>query len=455
MKSKFYNILFTNQLIYPLVVFRILFGLATFISTLRFLILGWVNLHFVNSKVQFKYYGFEWVETLPEPVMFFIHILMLLASLGILFGAFYRISAILFFIFFTYCELIDVTYYLNHYYFVSLIAFLLCLVPANLYYAIDVWLKPQLKQKLVPAWSIYIFKFQLIVVYFFAGIAKINYDWLIAALPLKIWLPANDNLPFIGNWLKYNITAYIFSWAGMLFDISVGYFLLNKTTRLPAWIAIVFFHILTGIMFQIGVFPLVMIVSTILFFDNSTHEKIIKILKLIFTIKSNSKNFKLYYKPAYFNKGLFPSFISVFLIFWVGFHLLFPLRYLTYTGNVFWTEQGYRFSWRVMLMEKAGTATFYVTDSVSNREGVVDNAVFLNSHQEKQMAMQPDLILQYAQFLKNYYANMGLNITKIRADVYVTLNAKPSQLLIDNKLNLLELKDSWKNKNWILPFEKK
>jgi len=455
MKTKFNQFLFSNQAIYPLVVFRILFGLTTFISTLRFLLLGWVNLHFVNSKVQFKYYGFEWVTTLPEPVMLIIHIIMLLASLGILFGAFYRISAMLFFVCFTYCELIDITYYLNHYYFVSLVAFLLCLVPANRFYSIDVWLKPQLSQKTVSAWCIYIFKFQLIIVYFFAGIAKTNYDWLINALPLKIWLPANDHLPLIGAWLKYDISAYVFSWAGMFFDISVGYFLLNKKTRLWAWFAIIIFHVLTGIMFQIGVFPLVMIASTIIFFDTTTHQKIIKILRLVFTIKPKSFVDASNPKPAFFKDRLSTSLIAVFMVIWVSFQLLFPLRYLLYDGNMFWTEQGYRFGWRVMLMEKAGTATFYVTDSATNREGVVDNAVFLNLHQEKQMAMQPDLILQYAQFLKKHYTNIGLNVTKVRAEVFVTLNAKPSQLLINSNLNLLELTDSWKNKNWILPFEKK
>jgi hypothetical protein len=119
---------------------------------------------------------------------------------------------------------------------------------------------------------------------------------------------------------------------------------------------------------------------------------------------------------------------------------------------MFWTEEAYRFSWRVMLMEKAGTATFHVLDDKTKKEGIVDNSEFLNPHQEKQMAMQPDLILQYAKFLKNHYEKKGLKVSKIRADVYVTLNARPSKLLIDNQLNLLEITDSWKSKNWILPF---
>lgn len=437
----------------PLVSFRILFGAATFLSTLRFCLFGWIEDHFVHTQVQFKYYGFEWVPLLPETWIYIIHGIMLLASLGILFGAFYRWSALLFFLCFTYCELVDITYYLNHYYFVSLVSFAMFLVPANVSYSVDAWRNPSIKQTLVPVWSINVFKAQLIFVYFFAGIAKINYDWLIQALPLKIWLPANDTLPLIGWLFQYDATAYVFSWAGMLFDVCVGYFLLKKETRFWAWLVVVFFHIVTGMMFQIGVFPMVMIVSTLIFFGDGFHHRLLSVIQKVIpagTVVSSEQNHTPYYQ-----KPLVKGALTVFFAAWFVFQLAFPFRYLLYPGNLFWTEEGYRFSWRVMLMEKAGTATFYVTDATTGREGMVDNAKFLNAHQEKQMSFQSDLILQYAQFLKTYYEDRGAVVSKVRAEVYVTLNARPSQLLINDQQNLLELTDSWQHKKWILPFETK
>jgi hypothetical protein len=141
--------------------------------------------------------------------------------------------------------------------------------------------------------------------------------------------------------------------------------------------------------------------------------------------------------------------IKYTLLAFMAFQTLFPLRFLAYPGNLFWTEQGYRFSWRVMLMEKAGTATFYVQDRVTKREGIVDNSDFLNPHQEKQMSMQSDLILQYAHFLKNHFARNGVHDPKVRAEVYVTLNGRPSKLLFDPDLDLTKLKDSWQHKFWI------
>jgi hypothetical protein len=124
-----------------------------------------------------------------------------------------------------------------------------------------------------------------------------------------------------------------------------------------------------------------------------------------------------------------------------------------YPGSLFWTEEGYRFSWRVMLMEKAGNATFYVKDSETNREGIVDNTEFLNTHQEKQMGMQPDMILQFAHFLGEYYEKQGVKNPQVRVEAWVTLNARPSQLLINPKVDLMKLQDGWQAKGWILPLK--
>lgn len=140
---------------------------------------------------------------------------------------------------------------------------------------------------------------------------------------------------------------------------------------------------------------------------------------------------------------------SSFIILFFLFQILFPWRYLLYPGNVFWTEEGYRFSWRVMLMEKAGTATFFVKDAKTGREGEVVNSEFLNPHQEKQMAMQPDMILQFAHFLKKHYEQGGMSDPAVRAEVYVTLNARPSKLLIDPNIDLTKLRDGCSHKTWI------
>ena len=65
------------------------------------------------------------------------------------------------------------------------------------------------------------------------------------------------------------------------------------------------------------------------------------------------------------------------------------------------------------------------------------------------MAIQPDMILQYAHFLKKHYERQGLQNPSVRAEVYVTLNARPSRLLFDPTIDLSKTEDSWKRKTWI------
>lgn len=264
-----------NISIAPLAVFRIVFGLLLLGSTIRFWALGWIEDHYIRSTVQFKYYGFDWVKLLPPAGMYALHVGMILGALGIMLGYRYRLSALLFFLTFTYTELIDLTYYLNHYYFVSLISLLLIFLPANRHFSVDAWRNPDLRSLTTPRWTILILQFQLAVVYIFAGLAKINYAWLIEAMPLRIWLPANDTLPLVGPLLKWQYAPWLFSWAGMLYDCTIVFWLSLARTRPWAYAAVIVFHAITGLMFQIGVFPVVMIGATLIFFPAGWHERVL------------------------------------------------------------------------------------------------------------------------------------------------------------------------------------
>jgi hypothetical protein len=417
--------------------FRVVFGALMVFSTARFWYLGWIEDHYLEPLLHFTYFGFEWVNVLPPIAMYALHAVMLLSAAGIMSGILYRASTWLFFLSFTYTELIDAAYYLNHYYFVSLIALLLAAGPkipnpAGAFWSIFIG-RSKAEPLRAPSWFLYLLQFQTALVYFYAGIAKIRPEWLIDALPLRIWLPAHAQLPLIGELLAHPVTPWIFSWAGMLFDICMPFLLLNKRTRLTAWVCGVIFHTLTGMLFQIGVFPLVMIGSATLFFVKETPE--------------HQKELTPSLSPFFRAQAAFVSL-------WMLFQLLFPWRYVLYPGNVLWTEEGYRFGWRVMLMEKSGTATFFVENPETGAFGAVDNALFLNPHQEKQLATQPDFILQYAQYLSTHYSTGSGNRPKVRAEVWVTLNGAPSQLLFDPELELTALKDGFSPKTWLNPWRK-
>jgi hypothetical protein len=444
----FMNWFHAETSIAPLVVFRIIFGLMMFVSTLRFLLKGWVDLLFIQPTNFFHYYGFQWVKPLGEVGMYTVFALLLISALFIALGLFYRWATILYFLLFTYVELIDSTNYLNHYYFISLIAFLLCLLPAHQSLSVDVCRKPSLELSKIPNWILGLLKFQLGAVYFFAGIAKLNYDWLFKAMPMSIWLQAKAHWPIVGTYFTEQWLAYSFSWLGCIFDLTIVFFLLSKKWRFPAYIVLVFFHVITGIMFPIGMFPWIMILATLIFFPSEFHQKIIIFIQSILKFK----NRELIAPKSVFSHKLKKDLGFSFLTIYVLVQLAMPFRCLLYPGNLFWTEQGYRFSWRVMLMEKAGTAFFYVTDPITGNRGEVDNSQFLSPTQEKMMATQPDLILQYAHIIKREVEQRGLKNPIINAEVYVTLNGSRSKLFIDPKVNLAHLEDGLGNKDWILDF---
>lgn len=428
----------------PLATLRVVIGAMLLFSTIRFVALGWIDDHYIRPQFHFKYYGFEWVEPLGADGIYAVHGLLAISSLCVLLGLWYRAAAVLQFLLFSYTELIDLTYYLNHYYFVSIVCGLLILVPANGAWSLDALRNPAVRRQTIPRWTILIFQLQLGIVYFYAGIWKINYDWLLNALPLKIWMPANDGLPLIGWLFRLEWMPFVFAWAGMLYDVSIVFWLSWARTRVWAYLTVVLFHTLTGIMFQIGVFPLVMIGATLVFFSQAWHNRLWNLVArfLAVLIPARPSN-------ATGQTAATPRWLFVLLAIHFAFQILFPWRYLLYPGNIFWTEEGYRFCWRVMLMEKAGTATFFVKDAATGREGEVVNSEFLNPHQEKQMAMQPDMILQFAHFLKKHYEQRGLRDPQVRAEVYVTLNARPSRLLIDPQADLTKIRDGWRHKDWV------
>ncbi len=424
-----------------LAVLRIAFGAILFISTLRFILKGWVDEFYVRPIVHFPFYGFGWLQPFPPAGLHLVFGLMLAAALFITIGLFYKTATALFLLCFTYVELLDKTYYLNHYYFVSVFTFLLLFVPANRALSLDVRRKPSLRVTHVPAWTIGILRTQLVLVYFFAGLSKLTPDWLFHAMPLRIWLPANTSIPLIGPLLDKVWIAYAFSWFGAIFDLTIGFFLLNRKTRPIAYCFVVIFHILTAMLFKIGMFPWIMIAATLIFWDFKTAARTAA------TATVANQNTAAAWAPKN------PQLLTLTLILYFTIQLLLPFRYLLYPGHLFWTEQGYRFSWRVMLMEKAGTAFFYVKDPKTGQKGEVNNRDFLTPFQERQMSTQPDMILQYAHYLETIYQQKGFHDPQITVESYVTLNGSGSRLYIDSTIDLRHEPDNLLLKTWILPFQ--
>ena len=295
MNSKIKNYINSYTNASPLAVFRIGFGLMMLYSMIRFWNKGWINTLYIEPKFHFKYYGFEWVRDLGD-YTYLLFVLCIISSIFITIGYKYRFSMILFFLSFTYIELIDKTTYLNHYYFTSCVGFLLCFLPAASYFSLDAHKNKEVSK--IPSWNIDALRFFLCIVYFYAGIAKINSDWLIEAQPLSIWLTSKYDIPILGQILQLKFIHYAASWLGMLYDVFIPFFLSFKRTRKVAFLFVILFHVMTKIFFpSIGMFPFIMIFCALIFFDESIHKK------WIFQLKNIIKACLLYTSPSPRDRG--------------------------------------------------------------------------------------------------------------------------------------------------------
>lgn len=422
------------------------FGLLMFISTVRFLAMGWVNEFYLVPQVHFTYFGFGWVKPLPAFGMYLVFALMLVSTLLITLGLYYRISIIGFFLLFSYLELLDKSFYLNHYYFVSLLSFLLIFLPPHKSLSLDACLGRTRAANTVPLWTHQIIKLQLALVYFFAGIAKLNPDWLFQAQPLRIWLRANTDLALIGGFFDFFWVALLMSWAGMLYDLCIPFLLFWRKTRPFAYLAVIAFHILTALVFPIGMFPWIMLVSTLIFFDERDVLRLTRVLPFL-----SPKQVRTYPSRA---AARLPLISSILLGFFFMFQIGLCLRHFAYPGNVLWTEEGYRFSWRVMLAEKTGQVLFTLKNNDTGENWLVFPSEYLSPQQQKQMSFQADMILQFAHFLRDGFEKSTGDDISVFAEAYVSLNGRPSQLYLDPGQDLAKLSYDLAPRAWILPFFK-
>ena len=97
---------------------------------------------------------------------------------------------------------------------------------------------------------------------------------------------------------------YAFSWSGALYDLAIPFLLLWRRTRFLAFILVVVFHVLTRVLFPIGMFPYIMIVSALIFFDSGVHHKILAVISKLFKIETSSLNVEEAKSPSKY-KGSF------------------------------------------------------------------------------------------------------------------------------------------------------
>lgn len=410
-----------------LVAFRVAFGVVMLAAVGRYFAHGWIASLFVRPRFFFAYSGFEWIQPWPAWGMYLHFAALGVLAVAIVVGCWTRTACALFALGFTWVHLIDKTNYLNHYYLVSVVAGVMALLPTGAAGSVDARRDPARRVDRIPAWVVWVLRLQLAIVYFYGGVAKLNADWLWHAQPLRIWLAARGDVPLLGPWLETPWVAYAFSWAGAVFDLTIAPFLVWRRTRTVAYGVVVVFHVSTAILFPIGIFPWLMIGLTPIFLDPSWPRR------LRFVLRADRARADVTEAVAVVAGGrIVPAVLALHLV----LQATIPLRTFAATDDVAWTEEGFRFAWRVMAMEKAGTARFRLRDPASGATWTVDPRAELTPLQTSMMATQPDMIADYARHLAAEARQAGRGDVEVRADVWVSLNGRPSRRYVDPDADL-------------------
>jgi vitamin K-dependent gamma-carboxylase len=418
-----------------LAVFRIGFGTILVCEVVRYFRHGWIQRYFVTPPFHFTYYGFDWVTPWPGAGMFVHFVVLGILAAAVAAGLFYRLTAPLLCAGFTYVFLLDEARYLNHFYLICLLAFVLAIVPANARWSIDAGRGPA---STVPAWTVWLLRFQVGVPYFFGGLAKMNTDWMNGE-PLRGWLAARADIPVVGRLLGTEWTVRTFAYGGLMFDLAIVPLLLYRRTRPVAFIVACAFHLTNSQIFSIGVFPFLMIVATTIFFPPDWPQRWCGRHGIAVTRAPEPSRLVT---PRV---RLASAALACFLIIQLGL----PLRHHLYPGNVSWTEEGHRFSWHMKLRDKEAAARFLATDSVSGETFEVDWRRELATWQYEEMSIRPDMILQFAHHLSARLAEEHGHPVAVRAIVVASLNAGQPRPLVDASVDLSTRSRSLLPADWI------
>lgn len=423
-------------------VFRAGYGLMMLVSVIRFWAKGWIEEIYLQPEMFFPFWGFEWIAPWPGVGMY-VHfaVLGVLAAL-ITIGLWSRPALLLFFVGFTYVEMIDRTTYLNHYYLISILALLMVFLPVDRAFSLRRALGRMKAPETVPRWCLYAVRVQVGLVYVTAGLAKLRPDWLLRAEPLHSWLSVHGGVPLVGPLLAQTWVGFGMTWAGAFFDLFVVAFLLWRPTRVYAYVAVVLFHATTGMLFPIGVFPVVMALSATIFFEPDWPRRFIGPAKEDVPTATTPSRLTAWQRLGF-------GVLAAHLL----FQLVFPWRQLLYPGNACWTEQGYRFSWHVMLTEKTGQVDFRVVDNEDARSWVVYPRERLSAFQHRMMTTQPDMILSFAHHLAQEWEAKGHSDVSVYADAWASLNGRRRQRLIDPDVDLSRQREGWRHKTWIVSLD--
>ncbi len=424
----------------PLILFRIALGALIMVESFVAIFTGWVKKNLIDPTVHLPHIGFDFLIPLPGLGMYAYYCIMGIFGLGILVGFKYRLSLAGFTLMWTGVYLMQKASYNNHYYLLLLVCLIMLFLPANRYASLDAKSNPEIKSLSMPQWVAWVMIAQMSIVYFFATISKFYPDWLNGTFTGILFSNISD-FPVIGEIFTEKWFHLFIAYAGIFFDGLIIPALLWKKTRNLAFLASLIFHLFNSITLLIGIFPFFALSFVVFFYPPET-------IRAIFFKRKPTLIQENVTKYSH-TKALTFFFIPFFII-----QLILPVRHWFIKGDVLWTEEGHRLSWRMMLRDKSGLTTFKIIDKKTKEELKYNPGQHLTKKQLGFVSSKPDGIWQMAQHIKKEFAKQGKEV-QIYIHSQLSVNGKPYKLFIDPTTDFAEAKWNYFGHNeWIILYDK-
>jgi hypothetical protein len=405
----------------------------------------------VDPKYLFSYHGFEWIWRCSLGTWKVLLWIMAVSCVAFSIGFLYHVAAFTFFFLFAFLFLQDATMYLNHYYLICVLCGVFCCLPANQLFAVDPMLRLAKHKPTVPYWTVFVCRLIISIVYVYAGVAKMNEDW-IRGEPLLHWVPKRCRLYASMCWLlRHPATSFGMSWCGLVFDTACPFlFAAGGRWRILAFAASTFFHVSNMLLFNIGVFPAVMLVISMIYCDPDWPFQF---------LRQFSPTHPRFQSPPTIRRDKSKPLTKrerrtlVFLAAFSAIQTFLPIRHVLYPGNVVWNELGHVFSWRMKLRDKMGMTKFYVTphdlEASNDNSRLVKVERFLTEDQIKRMAGRPDLIFQTVDEIVRRYERAFTVAPQVHVISLGNVNYRADQFMLDPRINLA---NATRRERYITPF---
>lgn len=451
-------------------IFRCLFGLLMVIDITQERGLSHLDYKYLDGAPVCRFPLFNVLQPLPLDWMYLVFVVMFIGAFGIMLGFFYRLSCLMFISTYWYVLLLDKTTWNNHSYLYGLIGFQLTFMDANRYWSIDGLRRPSIRNAHVPLWNYTLLRTQIFIVYFLAGLKKLDADWVegysMSYLahhwlfdPFKVILPVEL------------VNLLVVHGGGLFLDLTAGYLLFFDATRPYAFFMVSYFHCMNSQLFSIGMFSYTMLATSPLFcytdWPRRFFARFPAFLRAVLPLTSPDPQPST---SCVYNKiqststdpqetppvakapklRLKHKLAAIFTVLYITEQLFLPYSHFITKGYNNWTNGLYGYSWDMMVHSRSHQhVKITYKDGKTGDIGYLNPGVFTQSRRWKDHG---DMLKQYATCLNQFLPRYNISDPEIYFDIWVSINERFQQRIFDPRVDIVKARWSpFRPSTWLMP----